>query len=205
MIDKILAYANRSYSGQAVLSADAGFKGDSLGIEAKLPAGWTVSKAYVDDLGTIAATKSALVSAMNGENDLISFVGHSSAATWSNQNLFNLNDAAAMTNIGKPTVVTQWGCWNTFFVDPYYNTMGHKFLLTGNQGASAVLGASTLTKSSSERALSQLLMPKLLQPGMTMGQAIAAAKQELAGQPNNYKDVLLSWTLLGDPRTVIVP
>ena len=205
VIDKILAYANRSYSGQAVLSADAGFKGDSLGIEAKLPAGWTVSKAYVDDLGTIAATKSALVSAMNGENDLISFVGHSSAATWSNQNLFNLNDAAAMTNIGKPTVVTQWGCWNTFFVDPYYNTMGHKFLLTGNQGASAVLGASTLTKSSSERALSQLLMPKLLQPGMTMGQAIAAAKQELAGQPNNYKDVLLSWTLLGDPRTVIVP
>jgi len=205
VIDKILTYAQRPYSGHAVLSADTGFKSDSLGIEALLPAGWTVSEAYVDDLGTIAATRSALVSAMNGENDLVSFVGHSSAAAWSNQSLFTLNDAAAMTNTGKPTVVTQWGCWNTFFVDPYYNTMGHKFLLTGNQGASAVLGASALTESSSEQALSQLLIPKLLQPGMTMGQAIAAAKQELAGQQNNFKDVLLSWTLLGDPRTIIVP
>ncbi len=110
-----------------------------------------------------------------------------------------------MTNYGQPTLVTQWGCWNTYYVSPDYNTLAHRFLLSGDQGAAAVLGASTLTLSSSEELLGQKLMPYLLQPGMTVGQAVHAAKRDLAASNPELPDVLLGWTLLGDPALQVVP
>ena len=68
-----------------------------------------------------------------------------------------------------------------------------------DQGAAAVLGASTLTRSSSDRALGELVMSRLSQPGMNLGRALVEAKQELAASNPQMIDVLLGWTLLGDP------
>ena len=101
-------------------------------------------------------------------------------------------------------VVTQWGCWNNYYVAPNYNTLAHGFLVSGEQGAAAVLGATSLSYSTSEERLGAELMPLLLTPNVTIGEAVQQAKANLAaaGQ-SDLDDVILGWTLLGDPALVI--
>ncbi len=102
-------------------------------------------------------------------------------------------------------MVTQWGCWNTYFVTPKYNTLGDKFLLSGEQGAAAVLGAATLSFTESERELATRVFSRLFQSGMTLGEAVQQAKAELARVNPNLLDVLIGWTLLGDPLIRLQP
>jgi len=48
------------------------------------------------------------------------------------------------------------------------------------------------------------ILENLLQPGTTIGMAIKDAKQDLKVNFNKLKDVLIGWTLLGDPALVVV-
>ena len=115
------------------------------------------------------------------------------------------SDAAALTNAGRPSAVVQWGCWNTYYVDPANNTLAHKFLLSGDRGAAAVMGATTLSFANNERQLGNLMMGRLAQSGMTIGDAMLAAKADLARSRANMLDVLLGWTIMGDPTLVVQP
>jgi hypothetical protein len=47
------------------------------------------------------------------------------------------------------------------------------------------------------------MMPLLTQPGMTLGDAMQAAKMQMAATQPELVDVLLGWTLLGDPTLVV--
>ncbi|MCO5199936.1 MAG: C25 family cysteine peptidase, partial [Anaerolineae bacterium] len=102
-----------------------------------------------------------------------------------------------------PTVVTQWGCWNTYHVDPAYNTLAHTFMLNEGGGAAAVLGAATLTQASSDSLLGMRILPQITMPGQPLGTGIQAAKDDLALTYADLADVLLGWTLLGDPALVV--
>ncbi len=98
-------------------------------------------------------------------------------------------------------VVTQWGCFNTYYVGGAFTSLGDNFLLRPNIGAAAVTGATTITDAHSERELGKLLMPKLVQPGVSIGEAMQEAKVELAAKHQDMVDVLLGWTILGDPTS----
>ena len=158
------------------------------------------------DTMEVNAAKGTLTAAINAGKALTSFVGHSSASNWTHAGLFSGTEVKALTNSGAPTVVTQWGCWNSYYVRPDYNTMAHAFLVSGDTGAAAVMGATALTLASSEQTLGEHMMPRLAAPGMTLGQAMLEAKQQAAaGSGDQLKDVLYGWTLLGDPTLVIDP
>jgi hypothetical protein len=124
---------------------------------------------------------------------------------WTFKGLYSADDAAGLQNQGRPTVVNQWGCWNTYYVDPSENTLAHKFLVKGEQGAAAVLGATTISQDQSQELMGNLLTSWLAEPGMTLGKAIHEAKQAVASSNPEMLDVLLGWTLLGDPTLVIQP
>jgi len=109
--------------------------------------------------------------------------------------------------VGRPAVVTQWGCWNTYYVSPSNQTLGHSFLTSGDRGAAAVLGASTLTTAESERRLGLRIFAELMVPGRRLGDAVVKAKQDLARDAGTegLLDVLIGWTLLGDPTIEVIP
>jgi hypothetical protein len=90
-------------------------------------------------------------------------------------------------------------------VDPVNNYLVQKFLFSGDKGAAAVLGATTLIDSGSEQILGELLMPHLVTPGMSIGQAMQDAKRELAQTHPELLDVLFGWSLMGDPALVVEP
>ncbi|MBI4817189.1 MAG: hypothetical protein HY791_13080 [Deltaproteobacteria bacterium] len=162
--------------------------------------GWNTATAYLSKTDLNSA-RNALISGINGGAAFTSYVGHSGPTMWTFDGLFTSADAAALSNT-DPTVVAQWGCWNTYHVDPAYNTLAHKFLL-GDHGAAAVLGASSLTQTASEQMLGSRVIDQLAQPGETIGRAVMIAKQQLAATRPELKDVLLGWTLLGDPALVL--
>ena len=93
------------------------------------------------------------------------------------------------------------GCYNSWFQSTTRssNRLIHNLLVTGEYGAAASMGAIALTNVSSDIALSSLLTPKLAQEGMTVGDALLQAKKESVSINRNMPDVILGWTLMGDP------
>jgi hypothetical protein len=217
VVDKTLLYGqSKDYARTSLFAADQydvgsehDFSVDSDTMIAELPLSWEagVEKVYLDTLGLTAA-KSLLTRTINGGVALTSFIGHSSYAQWSLSkwgSLFTGADATALTNLGRPTLVAQWGCWNSWYVATNAQTMAHKLLLSGPQGAAAVLGASTLTQANHERVLGQKLYTSLFAPGFTIGEAMTESKRNYAAEARGDLDVLLGWVLLGDPALKMEP
>lgn len=209
LVQKTLAYENKRYGQTALFATDkrdqaVSFKAISAVLEASLPSGWAVESVHLDDLAVTAA-RQQLLDAMNRGTALVTFTGHSGPTSWTFSSLFTTSHAAQLTNAGKPFVAVQWGCWNTYYVDPVNNYLVQSLLFSGDRGAAAALGAVTLTDAESERLLGELLTPRMVQPGVRIGDALQQAKAELAQTNPELLDVLLGWTLMGDPTLTIVP
>ena len=200
IIDKINQFDARNYPGTAIFASDrdASFDLFSDQMIELMPQSWQIDKAYMSQLD-LAGAQSTLISRIDSGVSLTSFFGHSGPSTWSFEHLFDNSNILALNNINKPTLINQFGCWNTYYVMPQFNTMAHYFMQLEAKGAVAVMGASTLTESFHESELGYLLIPALAQNNTSIGQAILTAKQNLASTHPEYLDVILGWTLLGDP------
>ncbi len=205
LIDKREAFASRSYANQALFAADRfndleqySFTLDAERMRADYFSSWQVTPAYIDQLD-VRDARNRINQSINDGVSLTAFFGHSSTNQWSFEGLFNGFDADNLQNDGRPTVVTQWGCWNTYHVNPNEESMGHRFLINDNRGAVAVMGATTLTSAHNERLLADRFYAQLAS-GKSLGQAITDAKTELALSRPDALDVLLGWNLLGFPE-----
>ncbi len=210
LILKLENYNNKDYSNTIMFAADKfdlsngySFKEDAEILIDVLPIQWknniTIdNKAYIDDDG-VSLAKSKINSKINQGVALTSFIGHSGPTAWSFDSLFSSADASLLSNVSRPTVVTQWGCWNTYFVSPTENTMAHAFLLNQNGGAASVLGASTLTKAKHEKELAKLVLSFLTVDQLSLGEAVTQAKRIYAQTNPDALDVILGWNILGDP------
>lgn len=211
LIEKTLQYERRDYRNTAVLTADANdpnanvpFTLASEAMANGWPGSWTITRAYLDEM-PVATARATLLKEINSGATLTSFVGHSGPTRWTYKGLFSTADVPLLTNAGRPTVAVQWGCWNTYYVNPTSESLATTMLLTPGKGAAAMLGATTLTRDVAENALGRLLLPLAVQPRMTLGEAIVRAKRELARSQPGFGDVLYGWNLLGDPALVVQP
>lgn len=212
VVAKTLAYDAKSY-GRTVLAASDRYDAferisfsqishqllDGLGA-----AGWSVEHADIDELG-VPVARARVIGSLNSGVAFAQYFGHSSYNVWSFSILFASPHAMQLQNAGRPAVVAQWGCWNTYYVHPTINTLGHALMVAGDKGAAAVLGATALTDSESDIELGQRYLPRIVQPGATIGDALLAAKRDLAQQHPDMRDVIVGWTILGDPALVIEP
>lgn len=188
----------------AVLSAgpsDGGrqFAAISEGYAAQLPRNWTLSLVPVDDLG-LAPAKTALQGELNLGGALVSYMGHSSYAIWglnpSSGILLSATEARGLRN-ATPLLVTQWGCWNTYFVNPKQDTMANAFLFQ-SFGAAAVLGATALTDVGVLTGLGNVFFKQVGQRA-TLGEALLKAQQTYLDQNPAAASKLRGFALLGDP------
>jgi hypothetical protein len=210
MVSKTLAYASKTYGRTAVFASDlydpagVSFKDINLGLASQLPSGWTVEGIHMDDL-TLAQARQRLLAAMNRGAAVVTYSGHTHTARWSFSSLFTTANASALKNTGRPFVAVQWGCWNVYHYNPTQTVMVQSLLFADNRGAAAVLGSTSWATSGSQQKLGELFAPRLSQPGMRLGEALQQAKASLAKTNPELLDVLLGWTLMGDPTMVIVP
>ena len=206
ILSKRQAYLQRSYRGRAMFSADEvdgsgySFKADSESVINAYFDGWQISRAYLDDLGSGA--NQVLKAGIDSGMSLTAYTGHSSTDRWSLSDLLSSEDVANLSNTGKPTVVVQWGCWNTFYVSPHEESLADRFLLEGEQGAVTVMGATSFASADSEKVMAELLYERLKQ-GMPIGEAVLSAKRAFAQNHPGSLDILLGWAVLG-PADLIV-
>jgi hypothetical protein len=211
ILDRTLRYADIDYVRTAVFSADAydapagySFSAASEEMLGYLPGTWQAARVYLDEL-YLEEARQLLIDEIDYGVALTSYFGHSGPSVWSFDGLFDSSDADALENFGRPTVITQWGCWNTYHVMPTYDTLGHRLLLNDGRGAAAVLGAATLTEALSEQKLGRRLFAQIGSQRQRLGKALIDAKKDLALTDPERLDVLLGWTLLGDPTLVVEP
>ena len=217
IIEKINDYQARiGYSGRIVMVADqadsgngVSFTRDAITLVDTIPGDWagSIREDYraLPDLDGAVTAKSKLFAAVDAGVSVTAYIGHSSQARWSRTSpaLLMAGEIASFNNIDKPTVVTQWGCWNTYFVHPSGNSMAELFLNPGLNGAATVLGASTLTSAADEYLLASELNKVMYAEGEPIGRAVIKAKKALALINPKASDVLLGWQILGDPALVI--
>jgi hypothetical protein len=163
--------------------------------------GWQTSLAQVDDLGSDAVRR-AVMGAMNAGVPLVSFVGHSSPGQWDFTPLFRVQDVAALGNFDAPNLVAQWGCWNSYAVDPAYQSLSSHLLLVPEAGAAGVIGAATLTTDASHQRLGRLFFEQVNGGAATVGDAFLAAKRALSRE-NVAQDAILGMCLFGDPAATL--
>ena len=77
----------------------------------------------------VTTAQTRLIDAMNRGTALINYTGHSGPIDWTFSGLFNTTKCMRLTNAGRPFVVVQWGCWNTYYVHPVNNILVQSFLI----------------------------------------------------------------------------
>jgi hypothetical protein len=220
VLDKTLDYDSRSYLGNALVAADysdAGANEPFWTAAEKMiesfPPDWTTDRIYLD-LTPLADARAELFAGIAAGSNLTQYVGHSGLLSWGSstkplsQHLLKVADVATLGNAGKPSLFSQLGCWNTYYVWPNVDSLGTRLLLEPDKGAAAVIGAATLTQDANGNLFGDLLAPRLVEPGVRIGDAIRAAKVAFAGAaPANadLRDVLLGWIVLGDPTLRVEP
>ncbi len=208
-IAKTLAYASNTYGTTAVYVSDLTFKSTSNSLAAQLPSGWSVQNIHLEDM-PVSTAQAQLLAAMDNSAALINYNGHSSPTSWTNSGLFDASMVSTLTNFDKPFVVVQWSCYSAYAIDPRTKGLVEGFLFSGNQGAAAVLGSPTLSGTYPEQVFGLFMTPLMVQPGLPIGKAMLEAKGNFAQYATNMSmnqsdrlEILLAWTMMGDPALII--
>lgn len=185
----------------------ASFATHSRSLLSYLRQGQTRDYASVDEQGVIVARNQA-AQGLAGGADWLSYLGHSSPNRWGFENVLDTQQLAAITRVGAPAVVTQWGCWNNYFVAVNQDTMAHALMLRSNSLAAAVIGSASLAEDSSHMALGTRFFD-LVEDGRigeqsgvpinTLGEALNAAKRDLWLSSPEHRAAVNSMILFGDP------
>ena len=176
-------------------SSNYDFKASALQLADSYFSGLTVDTVFLDDTTQESATQKISESINSGTN-FVNYFGHSATDRWAIQAIFTGDDAASLMNFGSPVVVAQWGCWNTFYAGPENESMADRLLLSGEQGAVTVMGATSFAKADASESMAGYLFENL-RMGQSIGEAVLEAKREFGTLTPHQIDVLLGWTVLG--------
>ncbi len=192
-----------AWSSKVLLVSDAtdefDFEAASGQLTPLVPADLTVQPVSVDDLGS-AGAHSAIVSAVNGGQLLVNYMGHGSEDVWSQSDIFNGVDAAGLTNGTKLPTFVLMTCLNGLFDDLWVESIAESLLKAPGGGAVAVWASSTLTNPEPQAVMNQELFRILQDPAARIGDAVRNAKAAVTDL-----DVRRTWVLFGDPAMRVRP
>jgi hypothetical protein len=205
IVDKIIGYERSAPPGdwrrRIVLvadSAEASFATQSdLLAEESVPSGYEVSRVYgasLEDAPSVVAQELAAGSLV------VNYAGHGSIDTWSEDRLFSSEQIDSLGNDGRQPMMILMSCLLGFFGHPERDAMAEELLLAEGGGAVAVFAPSSLTLSSDQGPLNRALLKVLLEEeAPPVGLAILEAKRSVAAETQGQRDVIETFTLLGDP------
>jgi hypothetical protein len=210
VVDKTIAYEQGAPAGdwrrRVVLVADgaaASFAqlSDQLA-EESVPPQYEVTRVYggsLDDAPSVVAQELAAGSL------IVNYAGHGSMDTWSEDRLFSSEQIYSLGNDGRQPLMIFMSCLLGFFGHPERDAMAEELLLAKDGGAVAVFAPSSLTLSTDQGPLDRALVRILLEEGAPpVGLAILEAKRSMETETQGQRDVIQTFTLLGDPALRLV-
>ncbi len=126
----------------------------------------------------------------------VHYIGHGSTLFWGADMFFSTDDLFTF-NTTRPVVFAPLTCLNAFYTDPVNVVIAEGALLSGNAVAAwASTGSTTLP---TQRKLFEVFYDAVFRKGIyRIGQAAVYAKTFME-RTGDWKDVIVTWTLLGDP------
>jgi hypothetical protein len=154
-----------------------------------------------------AALTTAFQSSIRAGRGLVIYTGHASPLTWAGApTLLRTSDVPAMDNGEAPFVALEMSCYTGFFHGPY-DTLAETLVRKAEGGAVASWASSGQSPLRGQDVLlEQFLTTSLADPtaGMTLGQAMLAAKLHLYGAGGGaYASALDTFHLFGDPALLL--
>ena len=146
--------------------------------------------------GGVQVSREQIFAGIAEQPALVLFSGHGAPDRWSYRNLVTNDDVARWDNAANPTLVTALACYTSYFVDPEGAGLGATLLFTEGAGAAAVQGATTLASLAANGDMTRIVIAKMLEEQMTLGDAVLYAKRSLA---DKHPGIVKDWALLGDP------
>ena len=162
-------------------------------------------------LGTDEATTSAVTAAFNDAPLFLTYMGHGAENLWGLNGFYEASDGADLINERLP-IVLGLGCLNSYYYDAdlTWKSLAEEMVLNPNGGAIAFWGSTTFTSPSAQNKLATLAFSEFGQRSKTaqtetrIGEFMLSAQ---AGMEKNKheRDMVMSWTLFGDPALKLPP
>jgi hypothetical protein len=119
---------------------------------------------------------------------------------WGKDRLFSTQDVSSLQNNDRTTVMINMTCLTGLFTHPKETSLAEAMLWQPQAGAVAVLAPTSLTLPTDQSFLSRSLIEALLeQPGLTLGEALLFARQQISSENISSLDVMETFLLFGDP------
>jgi len=139
---------------------------------------------------------------------LVTYVGHGAINLWGAGPLFAASDALSLRNTGRLPFLLTPTCLDGFFLHPEQDSLAEQLLLKADGGIIGGVVPTGLSFPPNQRELAQRFVSVLFaSPAPTVGEALMQAKQTMPSREPADREVIETFTLLGDPalRLVIQP
>ncbi len=149
--------------------------------------------------------KSAVVNAINNGVAFVTYNGHATTFRWSGSGLLDIYTVPNLTNVSAWPVFLPMTCLESQFQSLYIPSLGETLLRATDAqgrpiGAVAVWGPTGLGVATGHSYLFQGFFEAVFKHNITtIGDAILFAKRRLYESDSIFKDLIETYTLLGDP------
>jgi hypothetical protein len=204
LVSKLLAWeeSGQGLGGKAVLVADrpdvAGdFEWDVEDVRASYLGDRPTATLKVRELG--AATRPAILGALDEGASMMSYVGHGGTAVWSSSNVLNSWDTPSLLAQSRQPLLLTLNCLNGYFVAPNFDSLSESLVKAEGRGAIAAVSPSGLSLDGPAHRYHRAVMAELTSGRHErLGDAILAAQAEYA-ETGLMPELLTVYQLLGDP------
>lgn len=208
MVQKTLSYEAQSgdlgWRSGALLVADndePSFAEATQAFASEL-SGYRSSQVTVDGDGGSART--ALKAAFGDGTGLIGYFGHGGVALWAKEKIFDVAEAAKLTNEDRLPIVFTVTCLSGFFEHPSTVSLGETLVRNANGGAVAALVPSSAGVLPDQGLLARGLAKALSESSpRSIGDIVHEAQLGLPQQSGGVREILLTFNLLGDPSLTV--
>lgn len=218
VVDKIVAYdqtmRSAAWQRRAVFVSDnPDSSGDFPTVSDEIIAGYTPSDLSVERVylpgnavtpatpGEIAATRAALIQALQTGAWMVQYTGHGAPERWTHESIWRNTDASGLTNGSMTPLVMTFNCLDGYFAhtDPTLNSIAEMMQRHAGGGSIAAISPSGLGLTSDQQNFRKILMDVLFKDGVReMGRALTVAKRQYA-QVFGPRYLVQTMGLFGDP------
>jgi len=212
-VQKVLAYEEAQqptdgWSNRVILVADQDDEGAETpfeqvlaAIEGEIPSGYDSVVIRVGDFESVAEARARLLDELGKGSLLVVYVGHGSGLSWGADPVFEAKDIESLPEGVHQPLAISLSCVNGYFTYPGLDILGEAFVKPSTRGAIASWMPGDIGFPSRHEVLIKAFARHLFgEQGTTVGDAVKAALNELAGSTGPYdRSIAETFVYMGDP------
>jgi hypothetical protein len=192
----------RAGAGRHLVALDgdqgpASFSAMAQQAAASLPAGTALT--WADSGAGVEAARDVLLAGLRQGNAVTHYFGHGGPELWADEALLTTDAVEGLAGSPGETVVFAWSCQSQFYQYPLGPSLGEALTLLPQGGAVASFGPAGISDLEAQAGLQRALYARLFRPGVTLGEAIRAAKSAALAADPRTAPAVEGFNLIGDP------